>query len=193
MIHCLLVCRALIDLQLPMTSEEEDVLFASALCHDIIEDVELPENGRELITVFGLDPQVYEIVKILSKRKDFTEEEHLAYFDGIVKNKYALLIKLADRSNNVEDLYNMKTWKINEYVDETRERIFPMCGQGIDLYDDLAPSIQILWEKMVSLTEMAEILAERYDKRERELVQRIAELQNEQISLRAELREMGVE
>ena len=185
-IHCLMVCRMLADLNIPISTEENDILLASALCHDMIEDVEFPDHGEELYTKFGLDRRVYETVKLVSKRKDFTEEEERAFFHNIEANRLALLVKLSDRCHNVEDLYNRSLWKIHEYIGETRKFFLPMCSYGMQHYPELISTLQILQEKMMHLTRAAEILAERYGKRIQELEDEYRELKREQESLRRE-------
>ena len=183
-IHCLMVCRLLVDLHLPLPAEEEDIVLASALCHDVIEDVDLPLHGREMVTLFHLDERVYETVKRLSKRKDFTDEEHQAYFDGIQKDRFAILIKLSDRGNNVEDLYNMSLWKAHEYVNETRTFFYPMCDYALAHYEQLRSPLSVLQRKIRLLTEMTEILVTRYENRESELEAELKVLQEENLRLR---------
>ncbi len=183
-IHCLKVCSTLIDLQLPLEREQEDIVLASALCHDLIEDIPFPAGGTELYTDYHLTPEIYKTVLLLSKRKDFTEEEHCAYFRGIQENPLALLVKLADRGNNVEDLYNMSIWKVHEYVQETRDRIFPMCSYAIRHYTNITSSFILLMDKMKNLTEIAEILVNRYEEQEEKMMARLEALQEENLRLR---------
>lgn len=186
--HCLLVCRMLQDLHLPLPKEEEDVVLAAALCHDMIEDVEFKQGGTELTDVYHLDPRVYETVKLVSKRRDFTREEEEAHFQKIQENKLALLVKLSDRSHNVEDLYNMSAWKVHEYVGETRTYMIPMCRYGLEHYPELAKPLSILYDKLVGLTRAAEILVDRCEAREQELTRRLEELQQENEQLREQYR-----
>lgn len=182
-IHCLYVCRMLADLNIPITAEEKDILLASALCHDMIEDLPFSKHGLELVEDFHLDPRIYETVKLVSKRKDFTAEQETAHFQKIMENKLALLVKLSDRSHNVEDLYNMSVRKIHEYVDETKRFILPMCEYGFEHYPELTTTIAILKDKITCLTETAEIMVDRYEQREYELRGQLKELrmENEQL------------
>lgn len=182
-IHCLLVCRMLADLHLALPHEEEDILLASALCHDMIEDYPFTENGRELVSKYHLDPRVYETVRLVSKRKGFTEEEERAHFHAIEEDKLALLVKLSDRSQNVEDMYNMKAWKVHEYVDETEKYILPMCRYGMEHYPELRTALEILYDKIKSLTEAAVIMVDRYETRIQELEDELEELKRENARL----------
>lgn len=186
-IHPLLVCRMLMDMHIPLSPKEEDILLAAALCHDMIEDIDFKEHGKELYKKFHLDPRVYEIVKIVSKRKDFTEEEVKAHFHSIESNELALLVKLADRGHNVEDLYNMKLWKVHEYVEETNTYFLPMCEYALKNYPERKRSFEILQDKIVTLTTVAKELVDRYNEQEQCLQRQIEELRHENEKLRIEL------
>lgn len=183
-IHPLQVCRMLIDLQLPISDEEKDILFAAALCHDMIEDIPFLNHGKELTVQYHLPLQVYEIVKLVSKRKDFTEEEEKAHFKAIAENKLAALIKLSDRGNNVEDLYNRSFWKVHEYVGETNRFFMPICSYAAEHFPDIQPAIVVLQDKIFSLTKAAEFLVDRYDQEEKALKRRIENLREENRLLR---------
>ncbi|MBQ0001380.1 MAG: HD domain-containing protein [Clostridiales bacterium] len=182
--HCLSVCRMLADMLVPISKEDEDILLASALCHDMIEDVKFENHGLELTDKYHLDPRVYNTVKLVSKRKDFTEEEERAHFHGIESDPLALMVKLSDRGNNVEDMYNMSAWKVHEYVGETRDRMLPMCEYGLKHFPELAPALEILQNKIESLIEVSEILVDRYEDRQKELEAQLAELKEENARLR---------
>lgn len=185
-IHCLRVCTILIHMDIPLPEDELDVLLAAALCHDMIEDIPFPHHGTELTTVYHLDPRVYETVKLVSKRNDFTDEEEQAFLHGIEENPLALLVKLSDRSHNVEDLYNRSVWKVHEYIGETRNLFLPMCEYGKSHYPALVKAIEILEDKIVSLTRASEILVDRCEAREAELQERLNDLKAENESLRRE-------
>ncbi|MCF0229870.1 MAG: HD domain-containing protein [Parasporobacterium sp.] len=185
-IHCLWVAKMLADLNVPVSKDEEDVMLAAALCHDMIEDMDFQDGGRELYTVYGLDKRVYDIVKLVSKRYDFTDEQEREFFHNIESDKLALLVKLSDRCHNVEDLYNRSAWKIHEYSGETRKFFIPMCEYGLEHYPDINTTLQIFHEKMINLTQAAEALVDRYEQREKELRAEIEALKKENIELRRE-------
>lgn len=185
-IHCLNVCKMLADIQMDMSHEEEDICLAAALCHDMIEDVPFPDHGKELYTKYGLDPRVYETVLLVTKNREATPEEEAEHFHRIEENKFSLLVKLSDRGNNVEDLYNRSCWKVHEYVGETRTFFIPMIEYGREHYPELIDAIEVLSDKINTLTEVAEILVERYEQKEQELEQRLKELKQENEELRKE-------
>lgn len=190
MIHCLRVCLMLIDLKLPFNKEDEDIVLAAALCHDMIEDIPFANGGTEMMTLYHLDKRVYHTVRLVSKRKDFTLEEHQQYFDNIMNDRFALMVKLSDRGNNVEDLYNMKIWKVHEYVEETRKYFFPMCDFGMKKFPELQEVLAILRDKMLTLTESAEALVIRYERKEYQMLTKLEELREENRRLTSILQEL---
>lgn len=184
LIHPLQVCRMIIDLQIAITKEEEDILIASALCHDMIEDIPFENGGTEMYTDFYLDKAVYDTVKTVSKRCDFNEEEEKEFFNNIENNKLALLVKLSDRGNNVEDLYNMSLWKVHEYADETRKYFIPMCENAKRKYPEIKRNIQMFKNKMVTLIKSAEVLSDRFSETEEDLQRKVQILRDENSHLR---------
>lgn len=172
-LHVLKVCSTLISLRLPFHADELDNLLAAALLHDTLEDCKdyFPKGGSELIDEYHFSAQVLETIKLVSKRSGATSEELDEYFNAIKRNKYALLIKLADRSHNVEDLYVMKPEKLHKYVNETRTWIYPLTTYGKANYPELSDGLTILKAKIVSLTECTETIINIYEdelKKERE-------------------------
>ena len=182
------VCSTLISLNLPFSKEELDDLFAAALLHDSLEDApdEFP-NGDELVTKWKFSNRVNEIVHLVSKRSGATEEELNEYFNAIKRDKLALLIKLADRSHNVEDLYNMKVEKLHKYVTETRTWIYPLTTYGKANYSGLSNALTILKSKIVSLTEATETIINIYEEHLKEKDDEIAKLKKEVNKLKKEL------
>lgn len=179
-LHVLKVCSTLISLHLPISNAELDNLFAAALLHDSLEDAPeyFPNGGKELITEYGFRPEVYEAIVLVSKKPGYTEEQLDEYFDTLKKNRYAILIKLADRSHNVEDLYNMKIEKLHKYVKETRTWIYPLATYGKANYPECSNGFTILKAKILSLTEATETIVEMYEQVISEKDAEIEELKN---------------
>ena len=192
-IHCLTVCKMLADMWLPLSPEEEDILLAAALCHDMVEDLPFPDGGRELYTVYGLDPRVYDTVKLVSKRKDFTLEEEQAFFRGIEQNRLALLIKLSDRGHNVTDLFNMSERKIAEYIGETRAYFLPMCNYARAHYPELDDVTEIMQDQLICLTKTVEMMSRKHEAMRLQLDAELQELRNENKALRARFSQLREE
>ena len=185
-LHVLKVCSTLISLHLPLTDDELDILCCSALLHDSLEDAEIyfPKGGEELIVDYGFPAEVLNTIKLLSKHSGASQFELNEYFNAIKKNKYAILVKLADRSHNVEDLYNMKLEKLHKYVKETRDFIYPLCSYGKQNYPELSDGFTILKSKILSLTELTETIVAQYEDAIKEKDSRIHELEAEIEKLR---------
>lgn len=162
--HCLKVCSTLISLPLPITNNELDILLAAAILHDVVEDgkSKLPRGGSELVFYYGISQEVLDIVLLLSKESGASDLELNTYFNNIKKNKLALLIKLSDRSHNVEDLYNKTSEKLHKYVKETRTWIYPLTKYGKEVYPELSNAFTSLKSKIVSLTELTETVVDIY-------------------------------
>ena len=165
LLHCLKVCSTLISLSLPLNDEELDLLLCESILHDSIEDNDglFKNGGHELVTEYGFPEEAFETIRSLSKYSGADEFELNDYFNRLKKNRFALLIKLADRSHNVEDLYTMKVEKLHKYVKETRDYIYPLCTYAKSNYPDLSNGITILKSKIVSLTELTETIVNMYE------------------------------
>lgn len=181
-LHVLKVASTLISLSLPLDNEELDLLICIALLHDSIEDAQdgfFKNGGYELVSDYGFPKEVYQTVKLLSKRSGATEEELNTYFNEIKKDKFALLVKMADRSHNVEDLYNMKVEKLHKYVEETRRWIYPLSSYAKANYPELSNGVTILKTKIVSLTEATETIVSMYREELKKKDEEIAKLREE--------------
>lgn len=193
LMHVLKVCSTLMSLHLPLSTEELDILFSAAILHDAIEDA--PEGffraeGYELVTNYGFPMEVYNVVKLVSKRSGATPEELNQYFNEIKKNKFALLIKMADRSHNVETLHSMKIEKLHKYVEETRRWIYPLSSYAKANYPELSNGVTILKSKIVSLVEETETLVELYEEKIIEKNEEIKRLNDEVEKLKAEIKKL---
>ena len=188
-LHVLKVCDTLAALRLPMTHDELDILYTSAILHDALEDAEqyFPKGGIELVTDFGFPKEVYEVITLLSKHSGADEYELNEYFNRIKKNKIALLIKMSDRSHNVEDLYNMKLEKLHKYVTETRQYIYPLSSYAKQNYPELSSGVTILKSKIVSLTECTETIVDLYEEKLKEKDDEITALKKEMEKLKDEI------
>lgn len=166
-LHCLKVCSTLISLNLPLLPEELDILYACSILHDTYEERPdlFTDGGREYIQIYGFPKEVMDIILLLSKKTGASLDDLKIYFNKIKMDKTASLIKLADRSHNVEDLYTMKIEKLHKYVDETRDFIYPLATYVKQNYTELSNGATILKAKIVSLTECTETIVEMYDEK----------------------------
>lgn len=186
--HSLSVCRMLINLQLPLSPDEEDIVLAAALCHDLKVYVPFPEKGMEMTTRYHMDPRIPEIMMLIYEGDCDSEEDLQAVFRRIRENKLALLVRLSDRGNIVEELYTVSIWKAHEQIHETRTYYIPMCIYAREHYPELDTPIGILHEKMRELIIAADIFFTRYVNREKELTDQILLLEEENARMRIQIR-----
>ncbi len=134
---------------------DDDITCAAAILHDVIEDCSIIKPYEELAQKYGLDKEVIDIVLLLTKDKDYKKNDPLLikYSEGIKSNKKALIIKLADRANNLSTVDVFSKENMIKYVKETTEVIFPLCSYGKSYYPELSKAITIIKYQMVSICE----------------------------------------
>ena len=165
-IHPLMVCKTLILLNVekylkawyPEKSDDWirhqcDILLAASVLHDVVEDCDLPNKGREMVEVDHLEEEVWIIVIILSKPPKGEPYDPNAYFKGILEIWKATLIKIADRSNNCTTMQVFKESRRKKYIRETIEYIYPLCEEGKRKYPQFSNIIRILENLIVSICE----------------------------------------
>ena len=165
-IHPLMVCKTLLLLNVekylkewyPQKSDswirhQCDVLLAAAVLHDVVEDCDLPNKGREMVEVDHLEEEVWRIVIILSKPPKGEPYDPKAYFNGILEIWKATLIKIADRANNCTTMQVFKEERRKNYIRETSEYIYPLCAEGKKRYPQFSNIIKILENLIVSICE----------------------------------------
>lgn len=181
--HAMMVTQMLIDLHIPLPPEEEDWLLSAAICHILPENIEMPHLEEDLLH-WQLAPETAQIVRTVFWEDNSSGSKQRSYYDRIQTNKLALMLKLADRSNLVEQLYGISGWTARSHIQETKAFFFPMCVYAKEWYPELIAPISVMMEKMRCLMEVAEILLSRYEAREASLSHEILELQEENATLR---------
>ena len=178
----------LINLKLPLTEEELDIALAAALCHDLKVYIRFPENAAEMTKIYGLDPRVPEIMNLIYEGDCVDEEDRLAIFDRLRQNRLAMLVRMADRSNLVEQLHDVSLWSAHQYIYETRAYYLPLCIYAREYYPELDTAVGVMQEKMRELIVASEIFVTRFEARQRELSEKILEVREENSRLRIEIR-----
>lgn len=153
--HPLKVCSTLIGYGI-----DDDTTLAAALLHDVIEDCQdkLPYGGNELVTEYGIDPEIIRIVSMLSKESGLDDYALSVYFNKIKKDPRALLIKLSDRLHNSSTLYEFTLPKMKKYIRETSMFLIPMASYGKRYYPQYANALSILKNSIYSLNHSMEIM-----------------------------------
>lgn len=180
------VCRMLIDLHLPVESQFLDILLATVLSHSLPGD-NVPANYKEVLGGITSDePKVAEIMATL-RHTDYADK---SYYKRLVRNKYALLIRLAERATLVESLYEWAPEDARRYIAETREYFFPMCIYMKEHYREFLGAATILMEKMRNLCIANEALLDKYEAIEGVLFSEILFLREENTAIRAMMEEL---
>lgn len=178
------VCRMLIDLHLPVDAHMLDVMLAVTLSHYLPGD-KVPEGHvQTLEKLFAAEPQVAEILSVLC----YSGKN---YYDYLVTDPYALLIRLTERGVLVESLYEWPTADALRYLHETREHFFTMCIYAKEHYRAFLGPVSILMEKTRNLVMANDALLRRYEQTEDALGLEILSLREENAAIRSMLMEMA--
>lgn len=186
--HALSVCRMLIDLHVPVSTEDEDIMLCAALCHVLPENFRFPDIRDALTRQYLLNPAIAEILLLIYRDDDGSDAQRKAYYARVRSSKLAIMIRLADRGNLVEQLYGLSNLSARSYIYETRNYFFPMCTYAKEHYPELIPPVDVMMEKMRCLVEAAEILLGRFESREAELTQQILTMEEENATLKRMIR-----
>lgn len=110
-----------------------DILFATSLLHDVVEEADLPKNGKALVTVYHLDKEVLKNVRILSKlpkkKKHFWSRVYRPkrYYRKISRSIIASLTKPVDRKDNCMTFAVFSEERKKKYMVENYQYIYPLC------------------------------------------------------------------
>lgn len=127
-----------------------DILFATSLLHDVVEDAELPKKGKELVTVYQLEKEVLKNVRILSKPPKEKKwpwsrvYNPKRYYRRIRKRLITSLNKIADRKDNCSTYSVFTNKRKAKYIRENQEYIYPLGEMARRRYPEFAGIIDIL-------------------------------------------------
>lgn len=129
----------------------EDSVIATCLLHDVVEDCgvradELPvgEEAREAILLLSFEKQ-----EGISK-----EESKEQYYEKIVMNRIASIVKCLDRCNNISGMATaFSREKMVNYIDETEKYIMPILDNIKYQYSEFNTAAFLLKYHMRSVLE----------------------------------------
>lgn len=185
--HALAIARALIDLAVPFSKEETDICIAAGLCHILQELVDLEAEQEAFLSLTSLDPRIYEIVRLITRIDPLTDAQQKIFYDRIQMNKLAVLVRLADRGNLVQNLHGSSLTDAREYVRETRTYFYPMCIYAKEHYPELSMVVSLLMDKLRYMIEVMDILTTRFRDQEAQLVTEIVNLKDENSRIRTSI------
>lgn len=130
---------------------DDDNMVSAALLHDVCEDCgvkceELPVNE-----------ETKEAVRLLTQSWDMdneTDEDKQKYYNNILQNSIAVMVKLLDRCNNISSMVTgFNHDKIVDYIKNTQQWIYPLLDKARTLYPRYSNQIFLVRYHMFSVVE----------------------------------------
>ena len=178
LIHGLDMAWLLIQLRLPVTTEEMDLMLSASVLHILV----------ELYESYDIDSTVHEI-GLPEEMADFVKDIMTSnqYFDKIVDNRLLLMVKMVERSNLIEHLCDMSIEEAKHFRLDAKRFWFAVCVEGKARYQEFDAALSGILEKMRGLIQVMDILFKRYEDEEDELYDEILLLREENARLRLRL------
>lgn len=121
------------------SSDERLAAQCAAWLHDVVEDTSITLSMLEM---WGVEDRTIHLVDLLTKKNAPQEPEDPEYYRGIASDETALLIKAADRCDNLTDALaevkrtgKCKRWK--GYVERTKTDMLPLYAELPELRREL--------------------------------------------------------
>lgn len=149
-IHPLRVALYLINLKI-----NDDATCAAALLHEVFKKCGVTDGGDMITKKYGLSPEVFELVKLVSKPERMSREE---YYYNLSKNYKALLIKLSNRANTCTILNTYDQEDIDEYIYECNQFVYPLCQYGVTNYSEYSHQINIMKSHIYQISNIVSYL-----------------------------------
>ena len=171
LIHGLSMAWLLIELRLPVTDAELDLMLSASVLHILVEmygetgmdDSTAPEEVRDFVR------------KIAEADRN----------PGIApENRLLLMVKLVERSNLIEHLCDMSPDEAKQFMREAKRIWFSVCLEGKTRYPEFDAALTGILEKMRGLIQVIDILFKRFDAEEDELYEEIFNLKEENARIR---------
>lgn len=128
----------------------DDEVLASIMLHDVCEDCGVkPEE-------LPFSKEVQEIVGLLTKDKARKKEPGYTkeYYDHIMKNPKAAIVKALDRCNNVSTMAgSFERNRLAKYITETETYVYPLFDHIKEYYLDYNDAIFVIKYQVLSLME----------------------------------------
>ena len=143
---------------------DDDAIVATALLHDILEDI----NGVEASMLPVDDSVIDEVVRLTFSKpkkmkdesyddyKDRVEESKKIYYGHVARSRIALIVKLLDRVNNVSSMSDsFDKDRLIRYIDETTEYVLPLIRKAKDEYPEYNDQLFCIKYQMDSVIDTA--------------------------------------
>lgn len=178
LVHGLSMAWLLIQLRLPVTTEEMDFMLSASVLHILVELYERYDIESTVESI-GLPQEVAAFVEdIMTSNEDF---------DKIVDNRLLLMVKMVERSNLIEHLCDMTIEEAKHFRLDAKRFWFAVCVEGKARYQEFDAALSGILEKMRGLIQVMDILFKRYEDEEDELYEEILLLKEENARMRVAL------
>lgn len=149
--HQLDICKYLFTLNIPDNEIEKYIIVA--LLHDIREDYGVEDE--EIRNLYWND--IADAVELLTKKFKGNVKDLNKYFSDISTNKYACIVKWADRINNLQTMKWVFSYsKQEQYTNEAKNKFLKMVKNWRKNFPDLADAfvnIEIVLKTQIELLE----------------------------------------
>lgn len=127
---------------------EDDNIISTALLHDVCEDCGIqPEE-------LPVNEEIRKAVTLLTKKQKKESMDYEEYYTGIIENKYATIVKLLDRCNNISGMATgFSKEKMARYIDETEKWIYPLMRRARTHYPEYSNQLFLIKYHMTSVVE----------------------------------------
>ena len=128
---------------------DSDNVVSTALLHDVCEDCGvLPEE-------LPVNEETREAVRLLTRVSSeirHRDDMEKAYYEAIVENPIAVMVKLLDRCNNVSSMAaGFSKSKIQTYIENTEKWVYPLFKQARTLYPEYSNPVFLIKYHMTSV------------------------------------------
>ena len=149
-IHPLRVCSYLIALRI-----NDDIACASSLLHETLSRGKLPRGGIELTEDYKLDPKISEVITLLTRSNDVSNEQ---YYSNLKTNIIAILVKLSNKAHTCTRLSTYTDTQKEAYIVETRTFIDDLCNFAQENYPEYWDQIEIMKYHIFSICKIVEAI-----------------------------------
>lgn len=175
LIHALSLVWLLIELPLPITEDEMDLILSASVLH-ILDEIYGEYDMESLSDVIDVPKTTFEFINKI--------EQSNHNYDMIVQDRLLLIVKMAERSNVIEHLCDMTIEEAKEFILDAKRYWFAMCIEGKVRFQEFDAALTGILEKMRGLIQVMDILFQRFDSEEEELYEDILALKEENARIR---------
>lgn len=175
LIHGLAMVWLLIELRLPITEEEMDLILSASMLHILVE-LYGEYDMESLSDMIGVPEDVRLFVHKI--------QESNQNYEMVLQDRLLLIVKMVERSNLIEHLCDMTTEEAKQFMTDTKHHWFSMCIEGKERYQEFDAALAGILEKMRGLIQVMDVLFKRYDAEEDELYEDILALKEENAHIR---------